>query len=161
MSDICYRPIGTIHSPFIEPGGTPIQAVAARDAAGTVEVLSQYADGLKDLQGFSHIMLLYHFHVSKSAPLLVTPYMDDTARGIFATRAPSRPNPIGLSIVRLTGIAGRILHVQDLDIVDGTPLLDVKPYVPQFDNRAATAIGWLEERVRTLDQKRDNGRFAL
>jgi tRNA-Thr(GGU) m(6)t(6)A37 methyltransferase TsaA len=158
-SEIRYVPIGIIHSPFKEPSGVPIQASAAEDTKGTVEVFPEFADGLKDVEGFSHIILLYHFHLAGKA-LQVKPYMDDQLRGVFATRAPSRPNPIGMSIVRLVRVEGGMLHIRDIDVVDGTPLLDIKPYVPEFDVREATSIGWLKKRVDRLRKTRDDGRFS-
>jgi tRNA-Thr(GGU) m(6)t(6)A37 methyltransferase TsaA len=160
VAGITYEPIGVVHSPFQEPRGTPIQPPSAEGVAGTVEVFLEYVEGLKDLDGFSHIILLYHFHLSKRSPLRVKPYMDDEARGVFAMRGPSRPNPIGLSIVRLVRVEGNILHIQDVDIVDGTPVLDIKPYVPEFDARDVARIGWLEKRVHKLSKTQDDGRFT-
>ena len=154
-----YKPIGIIHSPFKEPKGTPIQPAGAKGTEGTIEVFSEYAEGLKDVEGFSHIILIYHFHLSKGAPLKVKPYMDNEARGVFATRSPSRPNPIGISIVRLVSIEQNILHIQDVDMVDGTPLLDIKPYVPEFDTRETEKIGWLEKNIYKLSISTDDGRF--
>ncbi len=159
MEDVVYKPIGIIHSPFKEPQGTPIQPPAGRDVEGTVEVFPEYVEGLKDLDGFSHIILIYHFHLSKRVSLTATPFMDDQAHGIFAIRACARPNPIGISQVRLVKVDGNILHIRDMDIVDGTPLLDIKPYVPRFDAREADRTGWLEERVERLPKARDDGRF--
>lgn len=160
MPEIIYTPIGVVHSPFEEPKGTPIQPPSAKGVAGTVEVFPDYVDGLKDLDGFSHIILLYHFHLSRMSPLRVTPFMDDEAHGVFAMRGPSRPNPIGLSIVRLIQVDGNVLHIEDVDIVDGTPVLDIKPYVPQFDARDAEAIGWLGRQVHKLPTTQDDGRFT-
>jgi tRNA-Thr(GGU) m(6)t(6)A37 methyltransferase TsaA len=157
--EIRYRPIGIIHSPFGEPKGTPIQPSAALGVEGTVEVFPKYADGLKDLEGFSHIILLYHFHLSKEPSLEVKPYMDEQPRGVFATRAPSRPNPIGISVVPLVKIEGNVLHVRNVDIVDKTPLLDIKPYVPDFDVRDVEKTGWLEKNVHKLKTSKDDGRF--
>ena len=159
MSEIKFKPIGVIHSPFNEPKGTPIQAASADGIKGTVEVFPEYAEGLEDVEGFSHIILIYHFHLSRGSSLKVKPYMDNEAHGIFATRGQSRPNPIGISIVRLTRIESNILYIQDVDIVDGTPLLDIKPYVPQFDMREAEKIGWLEKNVHKLPISKDDGRF--
>ena len=119
MNDIRYKPIGVIRSPFKEPKGTPIQPAGAKGIDGTVEIFPEYAEGLKDIEGFSHIILLYHFHLSKGSALIVKPYMDSEAHGVFATRGPSRPNPIGLSVVRLVRVEGNTLHIQDVDIVDG------------------------------------------
>ncbi|MBN1843674.1 MAG: tRNA (N6-threonylcarbamoyladenosine(37)-N6)-methyltransferase TrmO [Deltaproteobacteria bacterium] len=160
MNEIKYEPIGIIHSPFKEPQGTPIQPAGAKGIDGRVEVFPEYAEGLKDVEGFSHIFLIYHFHLSKKTSLKAKPFMDCKARGVFAMRGPSRPNPIGISVVRLVRIEGNILHIQDVDIVDGTPLLDIKPYVPKFDIREVEKIGWLEENVRKLSTSKDDGRFV-
>jgi tRNA-Thr(GGU) m(6)t(6)A37 methyltransferase TsaA len=139
-----YRPIGLIHTPFKQREGMPIQPSRGRGVRGTVEVAPEYADGLADLDGFSHVVLIYHFHQSHGFDLRVTPFLDKEKRGLFATRAPRRPNAIGLSVVRLLGIEGNRIAVQDLDILDGTPLLDIKPYVPEFDHRTEVREGWLE-----------------
>jgi tRNA-Thr(GGU) m(6)t(6)A37 methyltransferase TsaA len=159
MDEITYKPIGVIHSPFKEPKGTPIQPAGAKGTGGSVEVFPEYAEGLKDIEGFSHIILIYHFHLSKGASLTARPFMDSEARGVFAVRAPSRPNPIGISVVRLVRVEGVILHIQDVDIVDGTPLLDIKPYVPRFDVSEVERIGWLEENIHKMATSRDDGRF--
>ena len=135
-------PIGIIHSPHRQADGTPIQAALAAGAQGTVEVFPEYATGLRDLEGFERVWLVYWFDRAKPAELVVTPYLDTRPRGLFATRAPSRPNPIGLSAVRLLGMTGRILQVDGLDILDNTPLLDIKPYIPAFDAFEAKRIGW-------------------
>lgn len=127
---------------------------------GSVEVFPEYVEGLKDLEGFSHIILLYHFHLSGKPTLMVTPYMDSTPRGVFATRSPRRPNAIGISVVRLIRIEKNILHIQDIDIVDGTPLLDIKPHVPDFEVREVQRIGWLENNVQKLMDAKDDGRFS-
>ena len=160
MKEIKYKPIGIIHSQFKEPRGTPIQPAAARDIKGTVEVFPEYAEGLKDIEGFSHIILIYHFHLAKKSPLKVKPYMGTKVHGVFSTRAPSRPNPIGISTVCLMGIEKTVLHIQDVDIVDGTPLLDIKPYVPAFDVRKVKKIGWIEQNIHKLAETKDDGRFA-
>ena len=159
MEEIKYRPIGVIHSPSKQPEGTPIQPAAGRGVEGIVEVFPEYVDGLKDIEGFSHIVLLYHFHLSKGFKLMVVPYMDDKPHGVFATRAPARPNPIGMSVVRLIRVEHNLLHIKDLDIIDGTPLLDIKPYVPRFDPEENCRIGWLEENIKKLSKSRDDGRF--
>ena len=160
MDAIKYKPIGVIHSPFKEPKGTPIQPAGAKGIDGIVEVFPEYAEGLKDAEAFSHIILIYHFHLSKGSPLKAKPYMDDETHGVFAMRGPSRPNPIGISIVRLIKIEENILHIQDVDIVDGTPLLDIKPYVPEFDIREIEKAGWLEGNVHKLSTSKDDGRFT-
>ena len=155
-----YKPIGFIHTPFKKPKGVPIQSIVGKDIEGKIEILPDYVEGLKDLEGFSHIILIYHLHLSRKSSLLVKPYMDEKLRGVFATRAPSRPNPIGLSIVRLVKIRGNMVYIKDVDIVDGTPLLDIKPYVPEFDLREVNRIGWLEKNIHKLPSSRDNGRFV-
>jgi tRNA-Thr(GGU) m(6)t(6)A37 methyltransferase TsaA len=160
VNEIIYKPIGIVHSPFETPRGTPIQPPAARGVEGSVEVFLEYTEGLQDLDGFSHIILIYHFHLAKSPSLTVQPFLDDRQHGVFAVRAPSRPNPIGLSVVRLVKIEENILYVEDLDILDGTPLLDIKPYVPDFDARQVERTGWLEDSVHKLPTSRDDGRFS-
>lgn len=155
-----YQPIGVIHSPFHEPEGTPIQPRGAVGVQGTVEVFPEFVQGLQDLDGFSHIILLYHFHRSTGFTLLVTPFMDSVRRGVFATRAPKRPNSIGLSIVRLNKLQNQTLHIENVDILDGTPLLDIKPYVPAFDHNAAIRIGWLEQAQRHVRAKKADKRFT-
>jgi tRNA (adenine37-N6)-methyltransferase len=139
-----FTPIGVIHSPFTDLAQMPIQPHSTASASGTSEVFPEYAAGLLDLNGFSHIILLYHLHKAGKARMHVTPFLDSKPHGVFATRAPVRPNPIGLSVVRLRRIEGNLLHVDDLDILDGTPLLDIKPYIPSFDERSEHHIGWLE-----------------
>ena len=156
---ISYRPIGKIRSPFKGVEKVPIQPSAASGIRGTVEVSAEFAPGLQDLSGFSHVILLYHFHRVMQSRLTVVPFLDDQPRGVFATRAPSRPNPIGLSIVRLLGIEENLLHVENLDIVDGTPLLDIKPYVPAFDHNKAERTGWLESSGARVEETRSDDRF--
>ncbi len=160
MIEVKYKPIGIVHSPFKEPNNVPIQATAAKSVKGSVELAREYAIGLKDLKGFSHIILLCHLHKSKPYALLVKPYLDDNLRGVFATRAPSRPNPIGLSIVRLIKITDNILNIEDVDIIDGTPVLDIKPYVPEFDRRETAEIGWLRKKINKMQSTKDDGRFS-
>jgi tRNA (adenine37-N6)-methyltransferase len=155
---LTYKPIGVVHSPFKEPQNVSIQASASQEA-GSIEVYPQYVEGLRDIESFSHIILLYHFHLAKDAPLLVKPFLDDQMHGVFATRSPSRPNPIGISIVQLCRVEANNLHIQGVDILDGTPLLDIKPYVPQFDHRNACKIGWFQEKIGKSEKTRDDGRF--
>jgi len=159
MEAVRYKPIGVIHSPFREPKGMPIQPVGAKGVLGTIELQAEYEDGLKDLKGFSHIILIYHFHLSEGYSLHVKPFLDDTPRGVFAIRAPKRPNPIGLSVVRLEKIEGTTLHISNVDVVDGTPLLDIKPCVPDFDCLENVRIGWLANRSGHAVAKRSDGRF--
>jgi len=160
MKEIKYKPIGVVHSPFKDVEGMPIQPTGAKGVRGTVEVFAEYCAGLKDIEGFSHIILIYHFHLSKMYSLEVKPFMDEETHGVFAMRGPARPNKIGISAVRLVQVKGCTLHIEDVDIVDGTPLLDIKPYVPDFDWRAAERIGWLSEKSRNVRQKRSDRRFA-
>ena len=154
-----YHPIGMVHSPFKELKGMPIQPIGGSGIAGTVEVFPEFAAGLKDLAGFSHVILLYHFHRVREARLVVTPFMDVVPRGVFSTRAPKRPNPIGLSIVKLLRVERNILTIENVDIVDGTPLLDIKPYVPEFDQHPADRVGWLEQARGKVQDKRSDDRF--
>lgn len=153
------KPIGVIHSPFHELEGMPIQPAGARGVQGTVEVFQEYRAGLKDLDGFSHIVLLYLFHQSQGFNLHVVPYLDTEIRGVFATRAPRRPNAIGLSVVQLNMVQDRILHIENVDILDGTPLLDIKPYVPEFDAQFNVRTGWLENARQTVRHRKSDDRF--
>ena len=139
------HPIGIIHSPFHEKEQTPIQPSRSQ-TQGRVEVYPEFAAGLEDIEGFSHIILLYVFHQSSGFTLQVKPFLDDRLHGLFATRYPKRPNPIGISVVRLARREGNILQIEGVDVLDGTPLLDIKPYVSEFDLRPATRSGWLERR---------------
>jgi tRNA-Thr(GGU) m(6)t(6)A37 methyltransferase TsaA len=160
MADIItYKPIGIIHTPFTEHKGTPIQPRRGRGIQGTIEIFPQYAEGLADLDGFSHIYLIFHLHRSEGFNLRVIPFLDDTERGVFATRAPRRPNAIGLSIVRLNRVEGATLYIEDVDILDGTPLLDIKPFVRRFDEPDEIRIGWLEGKSDRADSTKDDGRF--
>ena len=143
--EISFRPIGVIHSPHTTPEKTPIQPVFATGVNGTVVVESDYEQGLADLDGFSHVWLIYLFHRAGAPRLTVKPYLEDVPHGVFATRAPCRPNPIGLSLVRLVRREGCTLHLEDVDMLDGTPLLDIKPYSSRFDVRADARCGWLDK----------------
>ena len=157
---ITFSPIGTIHTPFSNLDGMPIQPSGANDVEGTIILDPQYEAGLQDLDGFSHIILLYHFHLSKGYRLTVTPFLDTVERGLFSTRAPRRPNPIGLSIVRLVRIDGLSLHVQGVDVLDNTPLLDIKPWVPAFDVRDNARAGWLDEKQKDSRSLKSDRRFV-
>jgi len=140
-----FRPIGVIHSPHTMAKNTPIQPVYAQGIEGTVEVFGAFEEGLQDLDGFSHLHLFYLFNRDCTPKMLVAPFLQDQQRGVFATRAPCRPNPLGMSLVRLTRREGGILHVADIDVLDGTPLLDIKPYVTRFDTRPDARCGWQDE----------------
>jgi tRNA-Thr(GGU) m(6)t(6)A37 methyltransferase TsaA len=156
---IIYEAIGVIHSPFTETAGMPIQPKGALGISGHIEIFPQFVDGLKDLDGFSHIILLYHFHRVVEKRLRVTPFLDSTERGVFSTRAPVRPNSIGLSIVELQGIQDARLSIVNVDILDGTPLLDIKPCVPDFDQFLVTRTGWLEKTAPDAGKMTSDGRF--
>lgn len=160
MKGIAYVPIGVIHSPFNNIQGMPIQPAGAKGIAGTVEIEQEYCDGLKDIEGFSHIILLYHFHLSKGYSLEVRPFLDDKLHGVFATRAPNRPNPIGISVVKLVRVQHCTLHIEDVDILDGTPLLDIKPFVPEFDVVKAERIGWLSQNLAKMYEAKADKRFT-
>ena len=141
------KPIGVIHSPFTDKGRTPIQASRSR-AIGRIEVYPEFAEGLQDVEGFSHLILLYVFHHSSEYTLRVKPFLDDQWHGLFATRHPCRPNPLGLSVVRLLERRDNLLEIEGVDTLDGTPLLDIKPYVPEFDVRMEVSTGWYAHRSR-------------
>jgi len=160
MDPITFTPIGIIHSPFTSTVGMPVQSVGATGTPGTIELDSGLEDGLMDLQTFSHLILVTHLHLVNGFGLQVVPFLDDRRHGIFATRSPRRPNPIGLSIVRLIGITGSTLQIEDVDVVDGTPLLDIKPFVPAIDNRETLEIGWFADRLDRLPTARADNRFG-
>ncbi len=150
--------IGVVHTPFAEAHGTPIQPFAASDALGTLEVFAPFVEGLRDLEGFERLWVLYWCHRACAAKLTVVPYRDTVPHGVFATRAPARPNPIGLSCVRLLGIEGHVLRLAEVDILDGSPVLDLKPYVPQYDSYPVQRCGWLDvvapsRNVRVADNR--------
>jgi len=143
--DLAFAPIGVVRSEHRVARETPIQPAYAKGCMGRAEILPEFAAGLRDLEGFSHLYLLFHFHQSEPAKLLVKPFLQDVERGVFATRAPCRPNAIGLSIVELIRLEGNILYLEGVDILDGTPLLDIKPYTAKFDRIATTRNGWQDE----------------
>lgn len=140
------KPIGIIHSPYKTTKDMPIQASRSK-AIGKVEIFKEFEDGLKDIEEFSHIILVYFFHKSNRYSLLVKPFLDECLHGVFATRHPNRPNHIGISIVELLERKGNVLKVRGIDTLDNTPLLDIKPYVPKFDKRENVKFGWLEEKL--------------
>jgi tRNA (adenine37-N6)-methyltransferase len=153
------KPIGVIRSPFHQIQDMPIQPKGARGAKGQVLVDEIYKDGLRDLEGFSHIYLLYCFHKAVRTELEVIPFMDTQPRGVFSTRSPLRPNHIGISIVRLKKIEGGTLFVQDIDVLDGTPLLDIKPYMEKFDAVKNSTSGWMQAKEEEVREKRSDDRF--
>ncbi len=157
---VAFTPIGVIRSPHTTPQGMPIQPSGARGVRGSIELDAQYLEGLADLEGFSHLIVLYHFHAAGKPTLTVTPYLDKATHGVFATRAPSRPNPLGLSVVKLVGMSGPVLELEDVDILDGTPVLDIKPYVPAFDAPLGEVrAGWLEDKGGDAGTARADERF--
>ena len=153
-------PIGVIHTPHAQPAGTPIQPRMAEGIEGTVEVYEPFVAGLDGLDGFERIWLIYWFDRSPGPRLAVTPFMDDHERGVFACRAPCRPNPIGISCVRLLGVEGDILRVSDVDMLDGTPLLDIKPYAPHFDAFGVARIGWMATAHRARASREGHAQVA-
>jgi tRNA-Thr(GGU) m(6)t(6)A37 methyltransferase TsaA len=154
------QPIGVVHSPFLEPTGTPVQpAFAGEGATGTIEVFGTFVEGLSDIEGFERIWVLAWLDRSKPARMRVVPFLDDHRRGLFSTRSPNRPNPIGISALRLLGRAGGVLEVADLDLLDGTPVLDIKPYAQSIDVFPGTGDGWLTRPERRGGRPAD-GRFS-
>jgi len=142
--EIKLKPIGIIHTPYKEPKGMPIQGTFEKGTKGTIRLFPEYQAGLKDIKGFSHISLIYHFNRSKEERLVGKPFLEDREHGIFAIRSPHRPNHIGFSIVKLEKIHRNTITFSEVDILDGTPLLDIKPYVSHFDSRKNVKNGWLE-----------------
>ncbi len=159
METFSFKPIGIIFTPYQDPQGTPIQGAASLGVQGRIQIFPEYQEGLQDVDGFSHLILIYVFHLCRDYSLQVKPFLDDVKRGVFATRAPARPNPIGLSVVRLKRVEEEKLYIADVDMLDGTPLLDLKPYVPEFDHRAGARIGWLRKNLDKLKNAKDDGRF--
>ena len=154
MDAIQFHPVGVIHTPFKKPQGMPIQGALRPDKKGHVEIFSEYRDGLRDVEGFSHLILLYHFHLVEDYQLISRPFLDETPRGIFSIRGPRRPNPIGMTVVQLINIKDGILHVAGVDMVDGTPLLDIKPYFPDIDAHHTQKLGWLGNKMKTSGKSR-------
>ena len=160
MSDyILYQPIGIIHSPFKTVEGIPIQPCGAEGVQGSIEIDDEYVAGMKDLNDFSHIILVYHLHLVKGYSLDVVPFLDSRSHGVFATRAPKRPNPIGISVVEILRIRDNMIYVANIDVIDGTPLLDIKPHVNMFDSVEREKIGWYHGRVENATKIKSDGRF--
>ncbi|MBC8216231.1 MAG: tRNA (N6-threonylcarbamoyladenosine(37)-N6)-methyltransferase TrmO [Candidatus Marinimicrobia bacterium] len=156
---IQFSPIGIIHSPFKKPEGMPIQPEGAKGTRGQVEIFSEFVDGLIDLERFSHITLLYHFHLSDGYNLTPIPFLDNVPHGVFSTRAPRRPNAIGMSTVKLMSIQDNILHIENIDIVDGTPLIDIKPFFPDIDSPESVRTGWAEDVLKKMKYHKSDNRF--
>ncbi|MEE4177805.1 MAG: tRNA (N6-threonylcarbamoyladenosine(37)-N6)-methyltransferase TrmO [Bacteroides sp.] len=157
---IPFTPIGTIHTPYKRKEGMPIQSSGAKGIKGTVVLKKRFVKGLLDLEHFSHIYLIYHLHRSKGFELEVVPFLDDQPHGVFATRAPRRPNAIGLSVVKLISITDNILEVENVDMLDGTPLLDIKPYISQFDIHEIEKSGWINRVTGYPNEVRSDDRFS-
>lgn len=156
-----FHPIGMIRTPFTERKDMPVQPKGAGDVKGIIELDPPFEEGLRDLDGFSHIILIYHLHLSDSYTLTVTPFMDTEQRGLFSTRAPNRPNSIGLSVVKLVSIRKNRIEVEGIDVVDQTPLLDIKPYIPSFDHpEGDIREGWVTEAGRQISDVRSDNRFS-
>lgn len=158
-NDIVFWPIGVVRSPHMDPSRTPIQPRYAKDIEGRIEIYPEYEEGLTDVEGFSHIVVLFHLHRARPARLMVIPFMDTTPRGVFATRSPSRPNPIGMSVVTLLRREGRVLHIADVDMLDGTPFIDIKPHIARFDVGEPVSSGW-QERITEEEADRLGRRAA-
>ena len=156
---IYFEPIGIIHTPYETKDDMPVQPQGAIGVKGTVTINEQFKEGLKDLDGFSHIYLIYHFHKSENYTLEVMPFLDDTSHGVFATRAPKRPNAIGISVVLLKAIKDNVLNIENVDMLNGTPLLDIKPYIPDFDTHKGQKTGWLNDKTEKLGILRSDNRF--
>ncbi|HJJ43308.1 MAG TPA: tRNA (N6-threonylcarbamoyladenosine(37)-N6)-methyltransferase TrmO [Methanocorpusculum sp.] len=156
---IQFTPIGCVHSPHQDLAGMPIQPPAAKQFSGTIEIYPEFLDGLKDIEGFTRLMLIYHLHKSAGCNLTVKPFLDTQSHGVFATRVPKRPNAIGFSVVRLLKREGDLLHIGEVDILDGTPLLDIKPYVPAFDAYQNERYGWFEGKLTDIEAARSDDRF--
>lgn len=157
--EMIFQPIGSVKSPYQDLEGMPIQPAGARGVKGKIILNPDLVDGLKDLEGFSHLLLIYFFHQSEGYDLLIKPFLDDDKHGVFATRAPRRPNKIGISVVKLIGIQGNVLEIEDIDMLDGTPVLDIKPFIPDLDNLGNVSLGWLEDKLGEFGQTRSDDRF--
>ena len=151
--------IGVIRTPFTDIEGMPIQPAGAAGIKGRIELNPEFTEGLCDLDDFSHLILLYHFHKNSGYELMVKPFLDNRKRGLFATRAPRRPNPVGISVVKQVRIDTNVIHITGADILDGTPLLDIKPYVPVFDSFPDAETGWLSSRLEQTNSVKSDGRF--
>ncbi len=158
--DIVYTPIGYFRTPHVDVKGMPIQPVGADGIFGSIVVEEQFVPGLEDLDGFSHVIVLYHLHEIRGYDLTVTPFLDTHPHGIFATRSPKRPNPIGISVMRLHNVQGNTVNLECVDVLDGTPVIDIKPYVPRFDVWEAERVGWFAGKAQNATHHRSDGRFA-
>lgn len=158
--NIVYKPIGYFQTPHKCIKGMPIQPSGAHGCKGTLHVLPEFREGLKDIEGFSHLIILYHLHEICGQELTVLPFLDTTPHGIFATRSPRRPNPLGLSVMTLCEATPEALILDNVDVLDGTPVIDIKPYVPDFDIWPADRVGWFEGKSANAATHRSDERFA-
>lgn len=159
MKEIIFKPIGIIHSPFKTLDNVPIQHTGARGKRGTIEIFQEFVAGLKDVGGFSHLILLYHLHKVEHFSLQVKPFLDTIEHGIFACRSPVRPNPIGLTVVKLIEIKNNLITIENLDMLDETPLLDIKPCLPMIDDIQNVRLGWLTGKIEQFETKKSDSRF--
>ncbi len=157
--EITYEPIGFFRSPFSDIKGMPIQPVGGMDYEGSIEILAEFRDGLKDLEGFSHLIVLSHLHRIKGYDLLVKPFLDNNYHGIFATRSPKRPNPVGFSIMEIRQVTATGVDLRGIDVIDGTPVIDIKPYVADFDIWQASRFGWFEGKSGQATRHKSDDRF--
>ena len=160
MEPVTFFPVGVVHSPHKALAGMPVQPPSAAEFTGEIEIFPEYAEGLLDIEGFSRLMVFYHLHKSNGPLLIATPFLDTVPHGVFASRIPRRPNALGFSVVRLLSREGNILRIGDVDILDGTPVLDVKPYVPEFDAYPNASSGWFSGKLSGLAEKRSDTRFS-
>jgi len=158
MDVVKYQPIGRIYSPFKENIGVPRQAVGASEIKGSIEIFDDFSGGLKDLDGFSHIVVIFHLHMVKNPSLKAHPPWDGKEHGVFATRSPYRPNPIGVSVVKLEHIDKNILHISGVDMADDSPVLDIKPHVPDLNPTKDVRIGWLTDKVEGMNKSKSGDR---
>jgi tRNA-Thr(GGU) m(6)t(6)A37 methyltransferase TsaA len=160
MEPVTFTPVGVVHSPHKELYGMPVQPPSAAGIAGEIEIFPEFAEGLLDIEGFSRIMVFYHLHRSAGPLLSAIPFLDTVPHGVFASRIPRRPNPLGFSVVRLLSRDRNILKIADVDILDGTPVLDIKPYVPEFDSYPNESSGWFAGKLDDMSSKRSDDRFV-
>jgi len=158
MNPVKYEPIGIIHSPFTDRIGIPRQAAGAPEITAKIEIFDEYIDGLSDLDGFSHIVVIFHLHLVQKSSLKAFPPWDHREHGAFATRSPHRPNPIGVSVVRLENIDRNILNISGVDMADGTPVLDIKPYIPALNPTEAVRTGWLKDKTEGMNKSKSGDR---
>jgi tRNA (adenine37-N6)-methyltransferase len=159
LEKIIYQPVGIIHTPFNTPENMPIQNAGANGIKGTIEIFPEFAEGLKDIEGFSHLILLYHLHKVNHFALQVIPFMDTIEHGIFATRSPIRPNPIGFTVVKLLELKECMLTIEGVDMLNQTPLLDIKPYLSEVDTLKDAKVGWFEGKTEKFESKKSDNRF--